>query len=85
MAHFLVLALSHSDQIKQALEKHIPSSDRFDLTGSSAWLVSYPGTAADLNEKLGTKGGDNGNLLIAALTDISGYGPNDMIRWIDKH
>ena len=85
MAQFLVLALSDSDQIKQSIERYIAPADKFDLPVPSAWLVSFRGTAADLSEKLGTKDGEKGGVLISSLTDISGFGPNAMIRWIDDH
>lgn len=85
MTQFLVLALSHSDQIKQSVEQNIAPADKFDLLVDSAWLVSFQGTAADLSERLGTKDGDRGGVLIAALTDIAGFGPSAMIRWIDDH
>lgn len=87
MTQFLVLSLSSESggTIKEAVEQNIAPSDRFTVIEERAWLVVFTGTAAGLSEKLGTKDGSKGSLLISSLTDISGYGPNNMIRWMAEH
>ncbi len=86
MTQFLVLSLSQEhDQIKQAIEQNIAPSDLFEVINGTAWLVAFPGKAAELSEKLGTKDGAKGSLIISSMTDISGFGPNQMIRWMSEH
>ena len=85
MTQFLVLSLASGDMIKESVEQNIAPSDRFTVVEDRAWLVAFTGTAAELSERLGTKDGSRGSLLISSLTDISGYGPNNMIRWMAEH
>lgn len=85
MTQFLTLALGNASQIKEAIEQNIAPADRFELAPDKVWLVDFPGKAAELSEKLGTKGGNKGSLLITSMSDISGYGPTNMITWITEH
>lgn len=84
MPQLLVIALSNTGAIKDAIEQQIAPADHTEVL-PNVWLVSFPGSASELSEKLGTKDGSKGNLLISAMTDISGFAPHNLIRWIDQH
>lgn len=85
MTQFLVLPLNDPTEIKAAIEQNIAPADRFEIQSKQVWLVDFPGKASELSEKLGTKNGSQGSLLITSMTDITGYGPTDMISWITDH
>lgn len=86
MTQFLVVSLSPSKEtIQRSIEQNIAPSDRIEIA-QNAWLVAFEGKAIELRNKLfPVDREERGSLLISSMTDVSGYGPNDMIHWMDEH
>ena len=87
MTQFLVLSLSHQrgGKLKESIENNIDPANRIEIVEGSAWLVAFEGKAADLRNALIHEDGEKITMFISSLTDIAGYGSNDMIRWMDEH
>lgn len=86
MTQFLVVSLSQGKEtVQRSIEQNIAPSDRIEIA-PNAWLVAFDGKAVDLRDKLFPVDREGkGSLLISSMTDVSGYGPNDMIQWMDEH
>jgi hypothetical protein len=82
---FFVTALSEVARVRERVESIIAADDRFDLA-SDKWMVSYEGTARELAEKVGIRGGDDriGTGLALPVTTYSGRAPSALWEWLSK-
>lgn len=80
---YYVTALSKAERVKERLEGLIPEDDRFELAGDK-WFVVYQGSARDLAESAGVRGGDDyvGTGLVLPVTTYSGRAPSDLWDWL---
>jgi hypothetical protein len=72
------------DSLARAIETNIAENDRIKLNPCS-WILAFDGTIAELNEKIGLRGGKNGLAILVGVDRTSGYGPRALKDWIRNH
>lgn len=72
------------DKLTEAIQTNIAEADRLRLN-SCTWIVSFEGTASELNEKVGIRGGKSGLALVAQVEDTAGFGPKLVGEWLRSH
>lgn len=90
MAIYSVVPLGVGKDVLEKSIKKLPAEDVYTLSGSSGWLVRFPGTSIELCGVLGlpTKRGESGSVrptpavLVSALVGYYGFGPREMWEWV---
>jgi hypothetical protein len=82
---FFVTALTEAPKVRARLHSLIPADDRYELADDK-WMVAHDGTARELAESLGIRGGDEmiGNGLALPVTMYSGRAPSGLWEWLAK-
>jgi hypothetical protein len=83
---FFVTALTEALKVRARLKALVPDDDdRFELA-SDKWMVIFDGTARELAEKAGIRGGEErlGNGLALAVTTYSGRAPSGLWEWLAR-
>ena len=89
MALFLFTVLTDGSDIERIQEVAelvdciIPREERMKLNPYS-WFIRFDGTTAELSKELGVASGEEGNAVAVCSSEVSGYGPNEMAKWIEK-
>jgi uncharacterized protein YbjT (DUF2867 family) len=76
---FMVAVTRNAHAVEQAIEElKVPYYDlRPDL-----FVLPYEGTARDLADKLGIRGGEKGSGLVVLIGGYSGRAPSDFWEWL---
>lgn len=80
------LKTGKASALAERLKSLIPDDDdRYELA-SDKWMVFYDGTARDLAEKSGVRGGEEaiGTGLVLPVTTYSGRAPGELWEWLGK-
>lgn len=72
------------DKLSSAIQTNIAEADRLKLN-SCTWIVSFEGTANELTEKIGVRGGKSGLALLAQVEETAGFGPKSVGEWLKDH
>lgn len=89
MPIFLVIPLvPDSTPVNSAVERVIPTHDRFHLQADRGWFVKFDGTTIELSTALGVTGHEKGTRSVVGptlLTPVSTYygiGNSEMWEWV---
>jgi hypothetical protein len=79
---------SNTDQVGEAVKRHVAAENRYELQGRSGWLVTHPGTSVELCNQLGVTSSDPefkptlGSVLVTLVGSYYGRGATPMWEWL---
>jgi len=80
---FFVTAHSSTSEVRKRINKIIDKDDRYELKPDE-WMVEFDGSAQELAEKAGIRGGKDriGPGLVLPVTAYSGRASTDLWDWL---
>jgi hypothetical protein len=80
MAIYAIIASEDAPTLEAAIEKQFP--DQFYKVADGQFMLATDDTTNKVVEKLGTKGGKHGSILVLRVTNYNGWHNNDLWEWL---
>lgn len=80
---YFVTALRNAPAVRERVREIISDENRFELA-EDRWVVVYEGSAQELAEAAGIRGGEApiGTGLVMSMTTYAGRAPTDLWDWL---